>query len=233
MKSTPLVLLPSRLILFLVFQVIIALLAGSFVESQKYWLLSASATNIVSILILVILFKSEGKNFFQMFRFNRARFIKDIPLFLGLTVLCGPVVFLPNYFLSIWLWGDVSIPFNMMFQPINLPLVYILLFVFPVTIAFAELATYFVYIMPRLREHFSKKWISVALPVLFLSIQHCTLPFIPDFSFIAYRGFMYLPFACVIGIALYFRPTLFPYFAVLHGILDFGTVMVLLSNAGN
>jgi hypothetical protein len=83
----PVLLLPSRLILFLVFQALIALLTGSFVESQKYWLLSASATNIVSILILVILFKSGGKNFFQMFRLNRARFIKDIPLFLGLTVL--------------------------------------------------------------------------------------------------------------------------------------------------
>ena len=229
----PLLLLPSRLIMFLLFQGIIALFAASFVESQKYWLLSASATNLVSILILVSLFKSGGLNFFGFFRFDRARLRKDIPVFLGLTILCGPLVFVPNYLLSIWFWDDASIPFNMMFQPISVPLEYVLLLVFPITIALAELATYFVYIMPSLDRHFKNKWLAVVLPVVFLAIQHCTLPFIPDISFIAYRGLTYLPFACLIGISLYFRPSLFPYFAILHGILDFGTVMVLISGGGN
>ena len=229
----PLLLLPGRLFLFLLFQVIIALLANSFVESQKYWLLSASATNLISILILVRLYKSEGMNFLGFFRFDKARLRKDIPVFLGIMVLCGPVVFIPNYMLGIWLWGDATVPYNMMFQQINLPLVYVLLFVFPFTIALAELATYFVYIMPRLERHFKNKWLAVLLPVFFLSIQHCTLPFIPDISFIAYRGLMFLPFACLIGISLYFRPSLFPYFALMHGLLDFGTVMMLLIGEGN
>jgi uncharacterized membrane protein YhaH (DUF805 family) len=163
-----------------------------------------------------------------LFRFNKTSLKKDILLFLLITLVCGPVVFLPNYYLSIWLWGDFAIPYKMMFKPISLQLVYILLILFPITIAFAELATYFGYVMPRLKDHLKKKWLAVLFPVLFLSAQHCTLPFIPDFKFLLYRLLMYFPFACLIGITLFKRPGLFPYFAIMHGLLDLGTVIVLL-----
>ncbi|MCU0460381.1 MAG: hypothetical protein MUE37_15000, partial [Bacteroidales bacterium] len=99
---------------------------------------------------------------------------------------------------------------------------------FPVTIALAELATYFGYIMPRLRAGFKSGVPALLLPVLFLSLQHMTLPFIPDLTFILYRAVVFLPFALLIGIAIYRRPSLFPYFAILHGIMDFGTAVMFL-----
>ena len=51
--------LPSRLVLFLVFQAIIALIFRSWEDSQTYWLLSATFTNIVSIILLVVLFRAD------------------------------------------------------------------------------------------------------------------------------------------------------------------------------
>jgi hypothetical protein len=228
-KTLPsLFLLPSRLLLFLVFQLCIALLLSSFEQSAKYWILSASVTNVLSITALIYVFKLEGLRFFALFSFDKTSLKKDILIFFGITLVCGPIVFLPNYYLSIWLWGDSTIPYNMIFKPIPLPLVYVLLILFPVTIAFGELATYFGYIMPVLKEHLKRKWLAVVFPVIFLSAQHCTLPFIPDFKFLLYRLLMYFPFACLIGITLYKRPKLFPYFAIMHGLLDFGTVIVLL-----
>lgn len=222
------ILLPSRLLLFLIFQILIALFQNSFEQSAKYWILSASVTNILSITALIYVFKLDGLRFFDLFNFDKTSFKKDILLFLAIALVCGPIVFLPNYYLSILLWGDSAIPYNMMFKPIPLPIVYFLLIIFPITIALAELATYFGYIMPVLKEHLKRKWLAVLFPVLFLSAQHCTLPYIPDIKFILYRLLMYLPFACLIGIILYKRPRLFPYFAIMHGLLDFGTVMVLL-----
>ena len=65
--------------------------------------------------------------------------------------------------------------------------------------------------------------------ILFLAIQHCTLPFIPDARFILYRGLVFLPFALMLGVSLKLRPSLFPYFAVLHGVMDFGTAMMYLT----
>lgn len=221
-----LALLVSRLILFLLFQCLIALVLRSWSRSEGYWLLAATLTNLVSIALLFSLFRSEGKSYLSLFRFDRRTYRKDVWVFILLALLTGPVAFVPNYLLSRWLWIDPAVPYEMMFRPVESWLAIVLLFAFPVTIVFAELATYFGYIMPRLKEEMRSSWPAVLLPVLFLSLQHITLPFIPDLKFIIYRGLVFLPFAALIGIALYKRPTLFPYFAILHGVMDMGTAVM-------
>jgi hypothetical protein len=223
-----LLMLVSRMALFLFFQTFITLLVRSWETSQKYWLLTATLTNIVSIAFLVMLFRHDGTRYLSIFSFNRASFKKDIWIFLGLALLSGPLVFIPGNVLGKVLWGDPNIPTEIMFQPIDKWLIYILMIAFPVTIALAELANYFMYVMPKLKEILKIKWLAVLLPVLFLSIQHCTLPFIPDIQFIIYRGLVFLPFAALIGISLYYRPSLFIYFAILHGLMDFGTACMFL-----
>jgi hypothetical protein len=219
-------LLVSRAGLFLLFQCLIALVLRSWTRSEGYWLLSATLTNIVSIALLFYLFRSEGRSYLSLFRFDRLTLRKDVRIFIVLTLLTGPVVFGPNYLLSKWMWADAAIPYEMMFRSVESWLAVVLLFAFPVTIVFAELATYFGYIMPRLLGGLRPKWLAVALPVLFLSLQHMTLPFIPDLKFILYRGVVFLPFAALIGIAIYKRPTLFPWFAILHGVMDLGTAVM-------
>ena len=213
---------------FLVFQIIIALVTGSWAKSEKYWLLSATLTNCTSIALLFFLFRREGQNYLSIFRINRSGFRKDILVFAGIFVISVPLVFVPGYLLSMFIWGDPNIPTEMMFNPIETWLVYVLLIAFPVTISLSELATYFVYIMPRLRHRLNSKWMAVLIPVVFLSIQHCTLPLIPDINFIFYRALVFLPFALLIGISIYFRPSLFPYFALMHGLMDFGTAIMFL-----
>ena len=221
-----LVLLVSRLFLFLLFQCLTALVLSSWMRSEGYWLLAATLTNLVSIALLFYLFRSEGKNYLSLFRFDRLTYRKDVRVFIMLALLTGPVAFVPNYLLSKWLWADPAIPYEMMFRPMESWLAIIMLVAFPVTIVLAELATYFGYIMPRLMGGLRSKWLAVALPVLFLSLQHITLPFIPDLKFILYRGLVFLPFAALIGIALYKRPSLFPWFAILHGVMDLGTAVM-------
>jgi len=220
--------LVSRLALFLLFQALIALFVNSWETSQRYWLLTATLTNIFSIVLLIILFRHEGNNYLNIFKFDKTSIKKDILIFLGLCLVSGPIVFAPGYFLSIILWGDPNVPTDMMFGPIENWLVYILLFAFPLTIAFAELATYFVYIMSKLKSQLKLKWLAVLLPVIFLSIQHCTLPFIPDLNFIMYRALVFLPFAILVGVSIYYRPSLFIFFAILHGLMDFGTALMFL-----
>ena len=227
-KAIPYLLLISRLVLFLAFQAIIAFLANSWEASEKYWLLTATLTNLVSIALLFLLFKREGKIFLSIFSFNRASLKKDLLFFSGLALLSLPLIFAPGYFLSLIIWGDPDVPTELMFGPIQKGLVYFLMIGFPVTIAFAELATYFGYIMPKLKKQLKIKWLAVFLPVIFLSVQHSTLPFIPDISFIIYRALVFLPFAALVGIALFYRPSLFIYFAVFHGIIDFGAALMFL-----
>lgn len=220
--------LVSRLILFLLFQGTIALLAGSWEISERYWVLSATLTNLTGIAILWKLFKNEGVRFINIFRFERSTVKKDIIIFLAFTLIAGPVVFLPGKLLAENLWSDPGVPTEMMFGCIEPGIAYVLLLAFPVTIAMAELATYFVYIMPRLKVLLKPIWLALALPVIFLSLQHCTLPFIPDIKYLLYRALVFLPFATLIGVSLWFRPTLFPFLAILHCIMDFATALMFL-----
>lgn len=221
--TIPCLMLISRPVLFLFFQLLIALIFNSWQKSEKYWLLTATLTNITCIALLTVLFKREGKNFLSIFSIDRAKFKKDIFVFTGLAIVSLPLVLTPGYFLSILIWDDPDFTTTLMFGPIEKYLVYFLLIAFPVTIAMAELATYFVYVMAKLKEQLRVKWVAVLLPVIFLSIQHCTLPFIPDINFILYRALVFLPFAALIGIAIHLRPSLFVYFAIFHGIMDLGT----------
>ncbi len=228
-RSIPWLMLVSRLTLFLLFQTLVALFLGSWPASQPYWLLTATLTNSVGIVLLYFLFKRENLKFSRLFRFNRITFRKDLLLFIGLTLLIGPLAFFPNLLLGKWLWGNAEVPYQMMFQPIESWMAYLLLLAFPITIVFAELPTYFGYVLPRLEQQLHRKWISILLPVLFLSVQHCTLPFIPDAKFIIYRGLVFLPFAFLLGISIRHRPSLLPYFVLLHGLMDFTTAWMFLN----
>ena len=102
--------LVSRLLLFLLFQALIAVVLQSWESSEKYWLLSATLTNIVSIALLFFLFRRDGQNFLGIFTINRSLFKKDILIFFGIILISGPVVFGPGYFLSLLIWDDPDIP---------------------------------------------------------------------------------------------------------------------------
>lgn len=216
--------LPSRLILFLVFQAIIALIFQSWEESQTYWLVSATLTNIVSIIILVVLFRADGGCFFSIFNFNKLSFKKDLAIFVALLAVAIPLVMMPNLFLPGLFGKSEEFATEILFKPLNNTLLWVFLFLFPLSIGLAELSTYFMYVMPKLRSQIKSKMLSILLPVIFLSIQHCTLPLVFDFSFVTYRALVFLPFAAFVGIALHKRPSLFPFFIVLHILLDMGTV---------
>ena len=220
----------SRLLLFAFFQGLIALLLHSWTESEKYWILNATLTNIVSIILLNILLRKERTKYLSLFQLNGSQWKKDLLLFSGLALITIPIVIIPSYYLNIIFYGSSNYYAEVMFQSISKPLTYFLLIAFPASIAFAELATYFGYIMPRLKTHLKSPILIVLIPALFLSIQHCTLPLVFELNFILFRGLVYLPFAIIIGVSIYKRPSLLIYFAFFHGLLDAMTVMMLLNS---
>ncbi len=222
-------LLFSRMLLFALFQGLIAFIFGSWLESVKYWILTATLTNIISIILLRILLNKEGVNFLSLFKFDIHLWKKDLLIFLGLAVMIIPLVLLPNFYLNQWIYGSSNHYAEIMFQPLPKFLIFILLITFPLTIAFAELATYFAYVMPRLKMKLNSQVLTVLIPAIFLSIQHCTLPLVFELDFILFRGLVFLPFAIFIGISLYVRTSLLPYFAIFHGLLDAMTVVMLLN----
>ena len=101
--------LVSRLLLFLFFQVLFAIFLKSWEASEKYWMLTATLTNTVSIALLYFLFRREGLNYLDIFRINRALFKKRYPDFFGDYPHFRAPGFCPWIFFKLLIPGATSI----------------------------------------------------------------------------------------------------------------------------
>jgi hypothetical protein len=231
--SYPWLMLISRSALFLFFQVLIALLlaaAGTdfpWTESARWWTFVAILANFVSIYLLVRVFNAEGKRYFEAIRFSRSTVKTDLIWFFLSGLIGMPVATAPMNIVGSAIFGDPLIPTHMMFRPLP-TWAFLVSFLFPLTIAFAELPTYFGYSMPRLAEQLKNGWLAWLIAAFFLAAQHMFLPLILDGRFMLWRLLMYLPFALFAGLMIKLRPTLLPYYMVVHALIDISAVLVYL-----
>ncbi len=231
--SRPWIMLISRSALFLIFQLLIALvltLAGgssAWREAARYWPFMAIFANIVSILLLVRLYREEGKRYLDAIKFSGTTWKKDLLWFLGASVIGMPIVSLPMNILGDAIFGNRMKPVYMLFQTLPAWALVVSL-LFPITVAFAELPTYFGYSMPRVAAQIKNGWLAWLIASFFLGAQHMFLPLIPDGRFMLWRLLMYMPFALFAGFFLKLRPSLLPYFMIVHALADFSAVAVYL-----
>lgn len=234
-SSYPWLMLLSRSVLFLLFQALIALitaaggvsLSAAWDESARWWTFMAFLANVASMYLLVHVYQAEGKRFFDILRFSRETWKADLLWFLGLSVIGMPIAAVAREPLAAALFGDPMTATQMLFRP--LPMWgFALSFLFPLTIAFAELPTYFGYVMPRIEVQLKNGWLAWVIASFVLAAQHMFLPFLLDGRYLLWRLGMFLPFALFTGLVLKFRPQLLPYFVIVHALMDVTTVLVYL-----
>jgi len=226
--------LAARTLLFVLFQLLIALIywiggsAAAFEESVAWWPATAVLANLVCIALLDRLARGEGLRLSDLYRGAQGKFPRDLWIILGLFLLVGPIAWLPNIAIGTWLFGESIVPVRMMFHPLPDWALFPLMALFPLTIALAELPTYMGYVQPRLAALTGRGWLAVLVTGLALAAQHAAMPLIWDGRFIAYRMLMFLPFALFVAVTIRWRPSLLPYWMVGHGLIDFGTMMTVL-----
>jgi hypothetical protein len=231
--SHPWLMLISRSVLFMLSQGLIALIlmaagtASAWKEAGRYWTFIASLTNFASLYLLIRVFKAEGKRYWDILHFSRETWKTDLAWFLGFSIVGMPLAAAPREPLAAAIFGDAMIATNMFFRPIPM-WAFVLSFIFPLTIWFAELPTYFGFSMPRLEAQLRNGWAAWLIASFFLAAQHMFLPTILDGGYLLWRFGMFLPFALFTGLALKLRPTLLPYFVVVHALMDVTTVLVYL-----
>lgn len=226
--------LASRMVIFAAVQTFIYLIlravqpAATWADSAPWWVIVATVTNLLSIGILAWAMRKEGKQFVDVYHFERRPgWWRDLLLAVLLMVGAGVMAFVPNILLGTLIFGDPLIPVDMMFRPLPLWAAWIALVAFPLTIMFAELPTYFGYGMPHVEAETGNRRLAVLVPSLFLSAQHATLPLLFDTRFFVWRLLMFLPLALYVGLVLRWRLRLLPYMMVLHGLLDFQAALMV------
>jgi hypothetical protein len=231
--SYPWLMLISRSVLFLIFQALIALVlaatstGSAWSESARWWTFMAFLANFVSLYLLVRVFKAEGKRYWDILRFSRETWKTDLLWLFGFSIIGIPIAAVVKDPLAVAIFGDAMTPTNMLFRPLP-TWAFVLSFLFPLTIWFAELPTYFGYVMPRLEAQLRNGWIAWIIASFFLAAQHMFLPLILDAGYMLWRTGMFLPFAFFTGLVLKFRPRLLPYFVIVHALMDITTVLVYL-----
>jgi hypothetical protein len=231
--SRPWLMLISRSVLFIIFQALIMLAlavsgtALSWNEAARWWTFMAFLANFVSIYLLVRVFNAEGKRYFDILRFSRATWKTDLLWFFGFCIIGLPIAAAIKDPLAVAIFGDAMTPTNMLFRPLP-TWAFALGFLFPLTIAFSELPTYFGYCMPRIEAQLKNGWVAWLIASFFLAAQHMFLPLIFDWGFMLWRLGMFLPFALFTGFALKLRPALLPYFVIVHALMDVTTMLVYL-----
>jgi hypothetical protein len=199
--------------------------------SAAWWPLAVTLANLVGLALLLSLFRTEGRNYWDIFRIRREDLKGDVLALLGTLVIAGPVSYLPNVLLANWLFGDPQEALDLLVRPLPLWAAYAGLVLFPVTQGLVEIPTYFAYVMPRLESQGSPRWLAVALPALALGLQHIAVPLVFDLHYIAWRALMFIPFAFLVGLVLRWRPSLLPYLAVVHVLMDMFFAAMFLSVA--
>ncbi|HSL42874.1 MAG TPA: hypothetical protein VK897_05545 [Anaerolineales bacterium] len=235
-RSGPWLMLISRSALFLIFQLSIALFlafagttsaSDAFQASARWWTFMAFLANFASIYLLMRVFNAEGTRYFEAIRFSRSTVKTDLIWFFLSSLIGMPIAAAPMNILGAAIFGDPMIPTYMLFRPLP-TWAFILSFLFPLTIGFAELPTYFGYVMPRLAKQLNNGWLAWLIASVALAAQHMFLPLILDGGFILWRLLMYLPFAFFAGLMIKIRPTLLPYYMIVHALIDISAVTVYL-----
>ena len=233
----PWIMLFLRTLLFASIQALFALgyylagKAGAWDAGAAWWPFVVTIVNLICIALLVRLFRAEGKRFWDIYRIDREHLKQDLLALLGITILLGPVGFLPNIWLGRLLFDDPQISLDLLVRPLPMWAVIISLAAFPITQGIAELATYFSYVMPRFKASGMRPWLAVSLPALLLGFQHFASPLVFDLPFLTWRLFMYVPFAFLLGVVLHWRPRMLPYLAVIHVLMDASFAAMLLDAA--
>jgi hypothetical protein len=199
--------------------------------SAAWWPFAVTAANLICLGLLVALYRQEGLSYWDLFRVRREQVRGDLLALVAPLVIIGPVAFLPNVLLAGALFGDSLTALNLMLRPLPVWAAYASIVVFPVTQGLVELPIYFAYCMPRLETQGVPRWQAVGLAGLMLGLQHMAVPLLFDARFLTWRGLMFIPFALFTGFILRWRPSLLPYFALVHILMDASFAAMLLSSA--
>lgn len=226
-------LLAARMVGFLVCQIVIAIahLAGGhrdpWMRSAAWWPISASVTSIVTLAVLVVLLRREGRRYRDLLRHDRASIPRDLLLTLGLVVVAAVLALGPNLGLSWLLYGDAQTASTLFLRPLPAVVLSVALVAFPLTMAASELPLYAGYLQPRIEVITGRRWFAVLLVAGALALQHLTLPLLTDWRFVIWRALMFLPFAILAIGVLRWRPRLLPYLVGVHLLADFAAVAQL------
>jgi hypothetical protein len=198
----PLLLVMARSVLWLTLQSLLALIflamhrPAPLRTAGSWWMIYGTLSDLCCLLGMRYFTRREGIRLRDLIGPIKMRRGRDLFFGLGLLVLSFPL-FIAGGYLAAWVaYGSMAkVPMELVWQRHTLPLwatAYSLTVWWIIQSATEEM-TYQGYVLPRLVALTGRTWIAFSIVGFWWALQHCMIPFIPDWQYLAYRFVMMLP----------------------------------------
>ncbi|MFY9854126.1 MAG: CPBP family glutamic-type intramembrane protease [Terracidiphilus sp.] len=198
----PLLLVSARSVLWLTLQSLLALVflalhrPHPMQTAGQWWPVYANFGDLGCLLGMKYFTHKEGIRLRDLIGPIRLRWGRDLWLGLGILVLAYPCAMVGSYLAQVLVYGSAAnTPMAFILQAHALPFwatVYSLTVWWVIQSATEEM-TYQGYVLPRLEALTRRTWIAFSIVLFWFSAQHCMLPFVPDWRYLAYRSLMMVP----------------------------------------
>ena len=217
-------LLPFRCLIFLLIFVTGSVITGKNLdELSNIWSVVASAVNIVTMLLLVIITRKNG-GYAKLIHYEKGKTrpaqIVGMIFFILLLGMSG------MYLAGFLCYGVIPYAAPMLIAPIPLWLAIVNLLILPVTTAFAEDGLYLGCGVNQIKN----KYAAVLLPAFFFALQHSFVPTLFDVRYIAYRFLSFLPLTILLCLHYHKHRNPLP-IMVGHAVIDVITVLQILATS--
>lgn len=222
-KTLPFIIPVFRSVLFVLGGFLLSVVTSQNLEqASRWWSVLFTIFNLITILILLLIFKYEGTTFQKIINYKKQ------------TTGIGYIIIVVILMIIIGIGGLIGFGFliygslpNMLVKPIPVWVASINIILLPITVVFAELPLYFGYSLKRIEKITGNTYFAIAYTVFFFALQHSFIPLLLDWKYIIFRFISFLPLMIVIGILYNKRRNLIP-LMVGHGILDLATSIQIL-----
>jgi len=212
-----------RSALFIVVGLLFVIISSKSLEqASQWWVVICVICNIITIILLAVIFKNEGNSYKKIIRYEKEnRNIKE-------TLLIVLVMFLLGiggmYGFGFMIYGYVPVT---MMQPIPVWIAVVNILLLPITVIFAEMPLYFGYSLNRIEQVSNNKLLAICYPMFFYALQHSFIPLLFDFKHILFRFLSFLPLMIVLGI-IYYKKKNLTQLMIGHAMLDLATAVQIL-----
>ncbi len=231
----PLLLVPARAFLWIASQALLALVLlarrdpSPWHDAGNWWVVYGTLTDTCCLLGIRHFLRREGIRLRDLIGPIKMRWGHDLFFGLGLTVAAIPLLALGSYLARLWLFGPAE-PEKIaayLMQRHALPLWATLysLVVWWIIQSATEEITYQGYVLPRIEALSGRTWVAVLIVVFWWGVQHCAVPFVFEWRYIAYRSVAFLPLLFPF-VTIYLRTRRLAPFIIAHWPLDFSVALM-------
>lgn len=210
-------LLPVRSVMFVLTFMAASAIAGKSLEDiSNIWSPAISIINIVTILLIVILAKRNGKTYADVINYQKGKtkISQVILITLMIVVVAMAGMMLAGYIC----YGVIPYAAPMIIAPVPKWIALVNFLILPITTAFAEDGLYLGCGVNQMKN----KYAAILIPAFFFALQHCFAPTLWDLRYMAYRFLSFLPLTVILCIYYHKKRNLIP-ILVGHAVVDLAT----------